>query len=69
VLHTWTVTHRAKDPAWPTPYATVVVATDEGPRVVGAWEGELDDLALDRPVQVRVEPAGEEFAFFWWSPA
>lgn len=71
-LHTWTITHRAVDPAWAPriPYATVVVELDEGIRLVGAWEGESnDELALDLPVAVRIEPAGAEFAFLWFRPA
>lgn len=70
-VHSWTVTHRPVDLVWATvaPYATVVVALDEGPRLVGAWEGGLDDLRLDLPVTVDVEPAGDEFAFLWFRPA
>jgi len=70
-LHSWTVTHRPVDPGWADrlPYATVVVQLDEGVRLVGAWEGELTDLALDLPVALRIEPAGDEFAFLWFSPA
>ena len=71
LLHSWTVTHRPVDPGWADhlPYATVVVELDEGVRLVGAWEGaEVTDLALDLPVQLRIEPAGDEFAFLWFSP-
>lgn len=71
VLFSWTVTHRAVDFVWGAvvPYATVVVQLDEGPRVVGGWDGELDELALDLPVALDLEPAGDEFAFLWFRPA
>lgn len=54
VVWTWTVVHRSGHPGWvaATPYAVVVVELDEGPRLVTAWSGELDDLALDLAVQV-----------------
>jgi uncharacterized OB-fold protein len=70
-IHTWTVTHRPVDPGWAdeVPYATVVVELDEGVRLVGAWEhAEPADLTLDLPVQLRIEPASDEFAFLWFSP-
>lgn len=70
-LFSWTVTHRPVDPAWAAaiPYATVVVELEEGVRVVGAWRGDNDALALDLPVVAEVEPAGERFAFLWFRPA
>jgi uncharacterized OB-fold protein len=69
-LFSWTVTHRPVDPGWAhaLPYATVVVEMEEGVRLVGAWRGELDQLVLDAPVQVEVEPASEEFAFLHFRP-
>ena len=70
-IHSWTVTHRPVDPGWADriPYATVVVELDEGPRLVGGWENaEPTDLGLDLPVTLRIEPAGDEFAFLWFSP-
>ncbi len=42
-------------PAWDDadpPYAVVVVELDEGPRLVTAWSGDLDALALGLPVRV-----------------
>ena len=70
VLWSWTVTHRAIDFQWGAivPYATVVVQLDEGPRLVGGWDGELDELALEVPVGLDLEPAGDEFAFLWFRP-
>ena len=48
------------------PYAIVVVEMKEGVRLVGAWAGELDSLALDRPVQAEVEKVNDHFAFLWF---
>ena len=58
-VFTWTVTHRAVDPAFADelPYAIVVVELDEGPRVVGNVVGIApDELRLDLPVRVRARP-------------
>ncbi|MEW6474272.1 MAG: OB-fold domain-containing protein [Actinomycetota bacterium] len=70
-VHSFTVSHRTFDPGWAeeTPYATVVVELDEGPRVIGALRG-LDPSALElgRRVRVEVERRGEEFAFLWVEP-
>ena len=51
-VFTWTVTHRATDPAFAEylPYAVLVVELEEGPRVVG----NLRDLA---PSELRLELA------------
>ena len=70
-LFSWTVTHRPVDPGWAArvPYATVVVAMDEGVRLVGGWRGANEALALDLPVTVEVEPVSVEFAFLWFRPA
>ena len=56
------------DPGWvdDLPYVTAVVQVDEGPRVVGALRGLTpEEVTLGRPVQVTVEPRGEDFAFLW----
>ena len=70
-VFSWTVTHRPVAPGWASeiPYATVVVATEEGPRLVGALRG-LDpaDLSLDLPVQAEIEPVSETFARIWFRP-
>ncbi|GIU86690.1 MAG: hypothetical protein KatS3mg009_1205 [Acidimicrobiia bacterium] len=64
-VFSWTVTHRAVDPAFEPPYAIVVVETDEGPRLVGNLAGDdpadLARLALDVPVVIEVEPVSEAF--------
>ena len=63
-LFSWTVTHRPVDPGWADeiPYATVVVAMAEGVRIVGSYRGSLDELRLDLPVRVTVEPVSADFA-------
>ena len=67
-IFSWTVTHRPVDPGWAArlPYAIVVVEMKEGVRLVGAWAGELETLALDQPVQAEVEQVDDHFAFLWF---
>ena len=68
-VFSWTITHRAVDPAFEPPYAIVVVELEEGPRLVGSLAGiELSDLRLDLPVVVVLEPAGK-VALVSFSPA
>ena len=67
-VFTWTVTHRPVDPAFTPPYAIVVAELDEGPRLVGNWRGELDELALDAPIIVEIEPASDAAGFLWFRP-
>ena len=70
-VFSWTVTHRPVDAAWAAeiPYATVVVAMDEGPRIVGALRGlEPAKLALDLPVRAEIERVSEEFARIHFVP-
>jgi uncharacterized OB-fold protein len=63
-VFSWTVTHRPVDPGWAPeiPYATLVVAMEEGVRVVGALDGDPSALELDRLVDAGVERVSEEFA-------
>ena len=63
-VFSWTVTHRPVDPGWAEelPYATVVVAMEEGVRLVGALNGDPGALELDRPVTVEIDPVSDEFA-------
>ena len=69
-LFTWTVTHRAVDPAFTPPYAIVVVELDEGPRLVGNVRGlEPSELALDLPVVVEIERVTAEIGLLWFRPA
>jgi acetyl-CoA acetyltransferase/uncharacterized OB-fold protein len=70
-VFSWTVTHRPVDPGWAgeIPYATVVVAFDEGVRVVGALRGASPDLLrLDLPVRIEVEPVTDSFARIYVVP-
>ena len=64
-IFTWTVTHRATDPAFADelPYAIVVVELDEGPRVVGNVVGIApDELRIDLPVRVRLDRRSDTVA-------
>lgn len=51
------------------PYVTAVVQVPEGPRLVGSLQGieataeAVAEVSLGQPVQIRVEPRGDEFAF------
>jgi hypothetical protein len=69
-VFSWTITHQPLDPAFETPYAVVVVETEEGPRLVGNLRGlEPSDLVLDLPVRIEVEPVSETAGFLWFGPA
>jgi uncharacterized protein len=69
-LFSWTVTHRAVDPAFEPPYVIAVLELEEGPRLVGNARGlDLDDLALDLPMVVEIEPVSEAVGLLWFSPA
>ncbi len=63
-IFSWTVTHRPVDPGWAEeiPYATVVVAMEEGVRVVGALNGDPGALELDLPVTAEIDPVSDDFA-------
>ena len=61
-VFTWTVSHRAFDPAFAdaVPYAVVVVELDEGPRVVcNLRDLDVSELALDLPVDIVIEKRSE----------
>lgn len=66
-LYSWTVSHFTTDSGWvgDVPYATVVVQLPEGPRIVGAFNGDLTALEIGMPVSIRPEPRTEDFCFFW----
>ena len=69
-VFTWTITHRAVDPAFVPPYAIVVAELEEGPRLVGSLAGIAnDELRLDLPVVVALEPASETVALVTFRPA
>ena len=69
-VFSWTVTHRAVDPAFEPPYAIVVVELAEGPRLVGSIVG-LDPaaLALDLEVVVELEAVSDTIALVTFRPA
>ena len=69
-VFSWTITHRAVDPAFEPPYAIVVVELAEGPRLVGSIVG-LDPaaLALDLAVIVELEAVSDTVALVTFRPA
>jgi len=53
-----------------TPFVTVAVALDEGPRMIAALrDAGPGDATLEMPVRLTVEPIGDEFTFLWADPA
>jgi len=71
-VFTWTVTHQALDPAFAdhVPYAVVVVALEEGPRVVGNLIGaDPAELRLDLPVEVVLDRRSDAVALVDFRPA
>jgi uncharacterized OB-fold protein len=69
-VFSWTVTHRAVDPAFDPPYAIVIVELEEGPRLVGNPKGiEPDELRLGMPVVVEIEAVSEAVGLIWFRPA
>ena len=68
-VFTWTITHRSVDPAFEPPYAIVVAELEEGPRLVGNLAGIAnDELRLDLPVVVALEPANDAVALVTFRP-
>jgi uncharacterized OB-fold protein len=71
-VFSWTITHRAVDPALAgaVPYAVVVVELDEGVRLVGNIAGEEDGvLSIDRPVVVDLDRRSDAVALIDFRPA
>jgi uncharacterized OB-fold protein len=69
-VFSWTITHRPVDPAFEPPYAIVVAELDEGPRLVGSLvDIANDELRLDLPVVVHLEPANDAVALVTFRPA
>jgi uncharacterized OB-fold protein len=69
-VFSWTVTHRAIDPAFTPPYAILVVELAEGPRLVGNLRDlEPSELALDLLVVVEIEHASDTVGLLWFRPA
>jgi Predicted nucleic-acid-binding protein containing a Zn-ribbon len=70
-VFTWTVTHRATDPAFAEhlPYAVLVVELEEGPRVVGNLRNLApSELRLDLPVQVVLDRRSDTVALVDFAP-
>ncbi|MDQ1508829.1 MAG: uncharacterized protein QOG50_673 [Actinomycetota bacterium] len=69
-VFSWTITHRAVDPAFEPPYAIVVVELAEGPRLVGSLTDlEPAELVLDLDVVVELEPVSDTIALVSFRPA
>jgi uncharacterized protein len=69
-VFSWTVTHRAVDPAFEPPYAIVIAELEEGPRLVGNPKGiEPDELRLGLPIVVEIEPVSDAVGLLWFRPA
>lgn len=60
IIWTWTVVHRAGNPAWQSavPYAVVIVELDEGPRIVTTYEGDLADPWIGERVRLKPRSSG-----------
>lgn len=64
------VSHRSLDPGWNerTPFATLVVELDEGPKLVTATAVQPADVHIGLRVRLRTEPVTEDFALIWSEP-
>ncbi|MCZ6620064.1 MAG: OB-fold domain-containing protein [Gammaproteobacteria bacterium] len=62
-IYSFTVSHFTHDPGWAAaaPFGTVVVETDEGPRIVASWLGANDDIRIGTRVRIVIEPVNEAF--------
>jgi uncharacterized OB-fold protein len=70
-IFSWTVTHQPLMGSFPeqTPYAIVVVALEEGVRMVSGLRGLApSELALDLPVEVVFEAASEHVKLPFFRP-
>lgn len=68
-VFSWTVTHRAVDPAFTPPYAILVVELEEGPRVVANLRGlEPSELVLALPVVAEIEHVSDTVGLLWFRP-
>lgn len=68
-LHTWTVTRRTVDPAFPAPYTVVLVELDDHPSVrFAAHLPGTPELRAGQPMRVRFEDRGG-VAVPQWYPA
>jgi uncharacterized OB-fold protein len=69
-LYSWTIATNPAHPAYPVPYAIVVVALDEAPdvRLIGRVPG-APDLVAGQPMQLWFEDIGEGQILPQWAPA
>jgi prepilin-type processing-associated H-X9-DG protein len=52
------------------PYVIAIAALEEGPRLVGNVRGiEPDQLALDVPMVVEIEPVSDSVGLLWFRPS
>ena len=71
VVWSWTITHRAIDPAFAEqlPYVVVVVEMEEGVRVVGNLRSiEISELRIGLPVAVLLDKRSEALALIDFTP-
>ena len=66
-VYSWVTSHFTVDSGWvdDVPYTTVVVQLTEGPRIVGAYNGDPELLRIGQKVGIRPEPRSDDFAFLW----
>lgn len=70
-IYSYVVHHRPPLPGFETPYAILLVETEEGTRVIGNWvDAPLDALRIGLPVEVafRADP-GDDYVLPHWRPA
>ncbi len=64
------VSHRSLDQGWQdqTPYATLLVELDEGPRILAATATQTDHIGTGDQVTIRIDPRGDDFVLVWADP-
>lgn len=70
VIYSFTVSHFTHDPGWvdEAPFATVIVETDEGPRIIASWTGDNDHVEIGVRVHVGIEPVNDVFGILRAEP-
>ena len=69
-IYSFAVSHFTRDPGWAAdvPFGTVVVETDEGPRIVASWLGAPEDIQIGTQVRIVIEPVTEAFGILQAEP-
>ena len=69
-VHSLVVSHRSLDPGWNehTPFPTLVIELDEGPRLLAATTAAVDDVGLGTVVRCSIKAQSEDFALVWAEP-